>query len=188
MASVYRPRYEEDPNSPTNEKYRERSPRRSGRLPPGGEVSAGQGTRKADRNENRSRSPDRISPKLGPSRVASDLEKRNREYEREGQIRIRGAAERKREVDYSDREQKKREYENQERELRAQAAALKREADFREREKRKRDEDAERERRAKEAALYKKSLNFTTSGGRTEPGLEQISRPILRGRLFSFVR
>jgi hypothetical protein len=117
----------------------------------------------------------------------SELEKR-REDENEGEIRIKGAAERKKGFEYNDRETKKREYENQEPEIRTMAPALRKEAHFREGGKRKRDQDLERELRAKEAALYKKALSFKTAGSVTEHGPQQIGRSILRGRQFSLVK
>src|SRR5580700_9075744 len=80
-ASTYRPGIEDEPNIPASRSVRERSPRRIGRRSPGREASIGQGPRRLDRRENRSRSPDRSSPISGASRKISELEKRNHDRE-----------------------------------------------------------------------------------------------------------
>lgn len=93
-ASTYRPGIEDEPNLPASRSGRERSPRRNGRWSPGREPSAGQGPRRLDRRENRSRSPDRSSPISGSSRRMSESEKRS--YDRE--LRAKEALEWKKDI------------------------------------------------------------------------------------------
>lgn len=156
MASDYQSGYDQDPKSPVNGKYRDRSPRGNGKPSPSREASTIHGVRKAGRSENRSRSPDRKSPISGYPRVASESGKKKGKFEIGGEIRIRGAAERKKESQYSEREKRKREA-----------------------------EDAGRELRAREAAIYKKSLGLTPGGG-IESDSQQNGRLIRRGGYFSF--
>jgi hypothetical protein len=97
-ASTYRPGTEDEPNVPASRSIRERSPRRNGRRSPGREASAGQGSRRLERSENRSRSPDRSSPLSGTSRRISELERRRENENIERELRAREAFERKRET------------------------------------------------------------------------------------------
>jgi hypothetical protein len=97
-ASTYRPGTEDEPNVPASRSIRERSPRRNGRRSPGREASAGQGSRRLERSENKSRSPDRSSPLSGTSRRISELERRRENENIERELRAREALERRRET------------------------------------------------------------------------------------------
>jgi len=98
-ASTYRPGTEDEPNVPASRSVRERSPRRNGRWSPGYEASAGQGSRRLERSENRSRSPDRSGPLSGPPRHTLESEKKRREYDNiERELRAKEALEYKKEI------------------------------------------------------------------------------------------